>query len=192
MALTTVTAGESSLPGLLKNPKVILPVILLLAGGAIFLMARGGEKPVVVAKREIPVCFPTGVSNYTQGSKPLVKLGKTDAMAVERNESTTVLLIAMSKCTTLFCPGKGLADYKTKLERYITQRVNLVKKFDTEFGDDGVTYAHQLFQTRDDDLIVGDLRQRVEAKNIAMDYVQANPPMEILLLKKPEEFVPCR
>ena len=192
MAFNTVTAGESSLSGLLKTPKVILPVILLLVGAVIFLMMRGGEKPVVVAKREVPVCFPTGVSNYTSGTKPLVKLGKTEAMAVERNESTSILLIAMSKCTTLFCPGKGLADYKTKLERYVTQRVNLVKKFDTEFGDDGVVYAHELFQTRDDDLIVGDLRQRVEAKNIQMDYVRANPAMEILLLKKPSEFVPCR
>ena len=192
MALTTVTASNSALPAFVTDPKFILPAILLVAGASIFFLSQLGGKPAIAKKREPPICYPTGAAAYPQGSKPLVKLGKSDGMAVERTDSTNILLTAIGKCTTLFCPGKGLSDYKTKLERYVTQRATMVTTFDTKFGDDGVSYAQQLFQSRDDDLILGDLKQRITSKQIPIEYVQAIPAMEMLIMRQPSEFIPCR
>ena len=177
MAIGTVTAGSDGVAGLLKSPKVLLPLILLVVGGAIFLMASARNRTAAPKPREVPICFPTGAAAYTPGIKPLARLGKTDGLAVERQEAATTLLAALDKCTTLFCPGKGLAEYKTKLERYVTQRAAMIRTFDAASGDDGIAYVQQLFETRDDDRIIGDFKQRISAKQIPMDYVFGLPAL---------------
>ncbi|MEQ1671860.1 MAG: hypothetical protein ABL893_13440 [Hyphomicrobium sp.] len=149
-------------------------------------------------KPELVECFPMP---STKGLLPSVK-SEFDMVGIgpskteqERSVMQTFherVKRAEHECTVEACEPAGHKIYRAAIWKYIMTRENITRNHYRENGEDGLTFAQEIFNTYADDAIVEYLQSLVRAGRFDLGILNVAKQSGALLVHKPTSaYVPC-
>jgi hypothetical protein len=115
-------------------------------------------------------------------------LGAASAIATE-----IFLEQSSQSCPRLACDGEKLAEYKKNLFRYIYARTSFVQSYDAEYGEPGLRFAQNYYNSAVELRLMEDLRARIASGQIdPNEFASDFDALHLAAEKPPSQFIPCR
>lgn len=141
-----------------------------------------------------PTCFLLNAAPHVPGNRAFDGGSeRADRYRSERQFVVDKVQPAAERCTPDACKGPARAAYQKAVKDYVSTRARTASGLDVNFGEAGLSFAHRLYDTTEDDRIVGGMRAAHAAGlldvGVMRDY---EAPARMLLFREPGQFLPCR
>ena len=147
-----------------------------------------------------PECAPlTTFGPYVPGTRSInalasdLRSGRSAFNLRQKKAYAHDLIDKIERCPLNDCSRANFSEYWRAIREYAWLRVVLTHDADVMSGDAGVKYINnEIFDTRDDDRIVQDLRARVSAKKVDKDIYTNDATLQMMVFRTSQEFAICR
>jgi hypothetical protein len=182
LPLHRLTRGHAKVMGL------AIAVVFILGNEAYHFVKKRATEPTEAAP-----CFEPYDATYTPGKDPLPAYGSPKAEARRDQNYLRALQDASRLCTPASCDDAAFKAYDSALFWYLSDRTQLMRRYDLYYGEPGIERARALYRRAEDQAIEQGLRERYRAKLFRInDRRDQREAKSILIFKGGEAMRPCR
>lgn len=189
---------NDGLPDWFLSRPVALASGVVLAVGVLMILQLGSWISSLFDSSDpyaVPACFTGNLAPVAPGNKIFDsdslrskdQLARTAYGKYERD-----MQAAAQNCTTDACASAAQAAYRDAVFWYVSGRATHARKLYASFGDRGLSYSLQLYDTDDDAALVAGMRERFKAG--VFDPVRLSKHKDaalILMARTAHQFRPC-
>jgi hypothetical protein len=182
LPLHRLTRGHAKMMGL------AIAVVFILGSTTYHFVKQRVTEPTAAAP-----CFERSDATYSPGKDPLPAYGSPKAEARRDQHYLRKLQDASHVCLPTSCDKAAFSKYDDALFWYLSDRLQLMRKYDLQYGEPGIERARTMYRTAEDQTVEQGLRERYRAKLFRInDRTQQREAKSILIFKGGDAMRPCR